>query len=328
MIRLISREDVKKVLTYEDTIQILESAFADISSGKAIMPPRVRMDIPQRKGRQVAMMAFVDSCDGLGMKISTAFEFESQKENIFAANILLHDARKGSMIAVMDATYITEVRTACGSAVATRYLAREDATIMGIIGAGKQGRSHLRAIPLVRSIKYAKIYDPSQESLNRFIRFAAEEMPKMKVEIVDSPKKVVQESEIICTTSPSPTPVLECGWLKPGTHINAIGTWTPKTREIDSATVAAAKVVLDSRAGVMAEAGDILIPIEEGIINESHIYGEIGEICSRQKPGRTHPEEITLYKSVGSAVMDVATAVVVYQRAFEKNIGVVVNDLQ
>lgn len=329
MIRLISREQVQKVLTYQDTIQILEAAFSDISAGRAIVPPRIRMDIPQRNGRQVVMMAFVESCNGLGMKISTAFQFESQeRENIFAANIILHDAKKGGMIAVMDATYLTEVRTASGSAVATRYLAREDATTIAIIGAGKQGRAHLKALPLVRPIQFVKVYDPSKESLDRFMRVAEEQLPKLTVKIVDSPKKAVEDADIVCTTSLSSTPVLQYAWLKPGTHINAVGAWTPKTREIDSATVAAAKVVVDSSAAVMAEAGDILIPIEEGIIKESHIYAEIGEICSGRKPGRSQPKEITLYKSVGSAVMDIAAAIVIYQRATEKNVGVVVADLQ
>ena len=327
MIRLISREQVQKLLTYEDTIHILESAFSDISSNRAIMPPRLRMDIPRRKGRQVAMMAFVESCDGLGMKISTAFEFE-QRENIFAANIILHDARKGGIVAVMDATYITEIRTASGSAIATKYLARENSKTLAIIGAGKQGRSHLKAIALVRPIENIKVYDPSHESIEKFLSRAKDELPDLKVEVVKSPKSAVADADIICTTSPSPIPVIQHAWLKAGAHINAIGTWTPKTREIDSATVAAAKVVLDSRAGVLAEAGDILIPIEEGVINQDHIYGELGEICSARKPGRTHPDEITLYKSVGSAVMDIATAAIVYQRAMEQNVGVVVKDLQ
>ena len=327
MIRLISRQQVKDLLTYEDTIRIIESAFIDISSGKAILHPRVRIDIPQRRGRQTVMMAFVESCDGLGMKFSTMFELDPQ-HRVNAVNIILNDAKKGGIIAIMDANYITEVRTASGSAVATKYLAREDATTLSIIGAGIQGRSHLKAISLVRPIQRVMAYDPVRESLDKFKHMAEEELPQLKVEVVGSPKEAVKGADIVCTTSISPTPVVEFPWVKPGTHINAVGAWTPKTREIDSATVAAAKVVLDSRIAIMSEAGDILIPIAEGIIKEDHIYGEIGEICSGSKPGRTHPKEITLYKSVGSAAMDMATAMVVYQRAVERNVGTLVSDLQ
>ena len=329
MIRLISRQQVEDLLTYEDTIRILEKAFGDIPTGRAITPPRVRMDIPQRRGRQVAMMAFVESCDGLGIKISTTFELDPQTHlSSYAAIIVLHDMNKGGILAIMDASYITEVRTAAGSAVATKYLARENAKTLAIIGAGKQGRSHLKAISIVRPITYVKVYDPSRESLEKFVRLAEEELPKAKTEVVSSPKEAVEGADIVCTTSLSPTPVVEFPWVKPGTHINAIGAWTPETREIDSATMAAAKVVLDSRAAVLPEAGDILIPIEEGIITEDHIYAELGEICNGSKPGRTNPGEITLFKSVGSAVTDVATAVVVYQRAVEHNVGNVVADLQ
>jgi ornithine cyclodeaminase/alanine dehydrogenase-like protein (mu-crystallin family) len=329
MIRLISRQQVKGLLTYQDTIRIIEGAFIDISSGKAILPPRVRMDIPQRRGRQAVMMAFVESCEGLGMKFSTMFELDPQHHvTSHAVNIILNDAQKGGMVAIMDANYITEVRTAAGSAVATKYLARGDATTLAIIGTGVQGRSHLKAIPLVRPIKHVIAYDPIKESLDKFIHLANEELPHLKLEVVGSPKEAVKRADVVCTTSISPTPVVEYSWLKPGTHINAVGAWTPKTREVDSATVAAAKVVLDSRIAVMSEAGDILIPIQEGIIKEGHIYGELGEICNGGKRGRTNPEEITLYKSVGSAAMDMATAVVVFQRAVELGVGTIVEDLQ
>jgi ornithine cyclodeaminase/alanine dehydrogenase-like protein (mu-crystallin family) len=328
MMRLISRQQVENLLTYEDTIQILEKALGDIPTGRAITPPRVRMDIPQRGGRQVAMMGYVESCKGLGIKISTTFEIDPQYHNSsYAAIIVLHDMNKGGILAVMDASYITEVRTAAGSAVATRHLARKDSETLAIIGAGKQGRSHLKAISRVRPIKVVRVCDPSRESREKFLRLVEEEIPGAKTEAVGSPREAVEGADIVCTTSLSPIPVVELPWVKPGTHINAIGAWTPETREIDSATVAAAKVVLDSRAAVLPEAGDILIPIKEGIIAEDHIYAELGEICNGSKPGRTSPREITLFKSVGSAVTDVATAVVVYQRAVEQNVGNVVPDL-
>jgi ornithine cyclodeaminase/alanine dehydrogenase-like protein (mu-crystallin family) len=287
------------------------------------------MDMPDRGGRQLAMMAFVESCDALGLKFSTAFKHH-QKDGIIshAANIILHDPRRAGILAIMDATYLTEVRTAAGSAVATKYLARPDATTLAVIGAGRQGCSHLKALLLVRSIQRVKVFDPFTRSLDRFMHVAEQELPGLIVETVDSPQEAIEGSDIVVTSSTSLTPVVEFGWLKYGTHINAVGAWTPTTREIDSATVAAAKVVLDSRIAVMSEAGDILIPIEEGIITGDHIYAEIGEICSGSKRGRTDSKEITLYKSVGSAVMDMATATVVYKRAVENNVGTVISDLQ
>lgn len=325
MVRILSQQQVKELLSYEDTIQVLETALVDISADRAIAPPRLRMDIPQRQGRLSAILAFVDSLNALGIKIPTGFAQNLQKGlPTIMATMTLHDAETGMLLAVMDGTYIIEAKTAVSSAVATKYLAREEATTLGIIGTGAQGRAHLMALPLVRNIQQVKVFNRSPKNLARFMQLAAAERPELKIEVAASPREAVTESDIVVTASSSPSPILEISWLKPGAHINAIGAWTPQTREIDSATVAAAKVIVDTRRGAMAEAGDILIPLAEGLISADPIYAELGELISGVKRGRINPAEITLYKSVGSAVLDISMAYIVYQRAVEQHVGTVV----
>lgn len=325
MVRILSQQQVKELLSYKETIPVLETAFVDISADRAIAPPRLRMDIPQRQGRLSAIPAFVNSINALGLKIPTGFAQNPQKGlPTIMAIMTLHDAETGMLLAVMDGTYIIEAKTAVSSAVATKYLARAEASTLGIIGAGVQGRAHFMALSLVRNIQKVKVYNRSPENLERFMLLAAAERPELKVEVAESPRAAVVGSDIVVTASASPVPILKSTWLKPGAHVNAIGAWTPQTREIDSATVAAAKVVVDTRRGAMAEAGDILIPLGEGLINPDPIYAELGELISGTKRGRINPYEFTLYKSVGSAVLDISMAHLVYQRAVERNVGTVV----
>jgi ornithine cyclodeaminase/alanine dehydrogenase-like protein (mu-crystallin family) len=223
----------------------------------------------------------------------------------------------------MDGSYITAIRTACASAVATKILANPETPVMGILGAGVQARAHIRALCKVKPITKIKVYSPSGRSAPR-LKEDLEAEVGVQIETVDTPEKVVREVDLLVTVTTAKEPILRAEWLKPGVHINAVGSHRPDLREIDAATLERAKVVVDSREAIMAECGDILLAIKEGAITENHIHAEIGEILAGAMVARTSAEEITLYKSVGIAIQDLAAAQLVYQRALDQKAGVIV----
>ncbi|MCX7669019.1 MAG: ornithine cyclodeaminase family protein, partial [Anaerolineae bacterium] len=205
------------------------------------------------------------------------------------------------------------------SGVATRYLARADARVVGIFGAGIQARTQLMAMAAVRPITEARVYDPLADQAATFSREMSEALG-IPVRPVDDPRAAVAGCDIIVTASTSKVPVFDGAWLAPGTHINGVGSHSPDARELDAQTIRRSKVVVDLRDAALAEAGDLIMPIHAGEITAGHIYADLGEIVTG-KPGRTDPTEITLFKSVGLAIQDVSTAMRVYELARQKGIG-------
>ena len=317
--RIINRNQVESLISYEDQIKTIEALFADYGSTRISDPSRVVLWVPEHEAFMGAMPGYVPHAGAMGMKLGTVFGgFKS-----WSVQIILYDVdNSGGVLAIMDGEYITEARTAAASAVATGYLARSDSSVLGIIGAGRQGRSHLKAISKVRPIERVKVYNRSEPNLTRFMAFAGKEFPALSVEAVDTPRQAAEGADIIVTATTSPTPVLERNWIAPGTHINAIGNFNPQAAEIPADVVQAAKVVLDTEAGCLAEAGEILLPLAQGIITRDHVHGDLGGLCSGSVPGRTNENEITLFKGVGVAVMDIAVGMEVYKRAVEKEVGV------
>ncbi|MFQ5904565.1 MAG: ornithine cyclodeaminase family protein, partial [Candidatus Binatia bacterium] len=200
-------------------------------------------------------------------------------------------------------------------------LANPEAPVLGILGAGVQAKAHIRALCKVRKITRIKIHSPSGRSALR-LKEDLEPVVGINIEVVDGAVEAVREADLLVTATTAKEPIVSSDWLNPGVHINAIGSHRPDLREIDAATLSRAKIVVDSRAAIMAECGDILLAIKEGAIAEEHIYAEIGEILAGKKPGRRNDKDITLYKSVGIAVQDVAAARLVYQRALDHKAGV------
>jgi ornithine cyclodeaminase/alanine dehydrogenase-like protein (mu-crystallin family) len=224
------------------------------------------------------------------------------------------------MIAVMDGTYVTTIRTACASALATRCLANPETPVLGIIGAGVQARAHIRALRRVRELSHIKIYSPSGTSGEK-IKAELEKETGVPIDVVPNPEQAVRDSDLVLTVSTAIEPVLQAEWLKPGAHINAVGSHRPDLREIDGATLSRSLVVVDARAAIMAECGDVLLAIREKSFSEEGIHAEIGEVLAGTKTGRSSAVEITLYKSVGIAIQDVATAQLVYRKALERQVG-------
>jgi ornithine cyclodeaminase/alanine dehydrogenase-like protein (mu-crystallin family) len=224
------------------------------------------------------------------------------------------------MIAVMDGSYMTAIRTACASAMATKALANLEAPVLGILGAGVQARAHIQALRRVRKLNQIKLYSPSGTSAAN-IKSELEPSAGVSIGVAKSAEETVRNSDLVVTATTAQHPILDCEWLKPGAHINAVGSHRPDSREIDGPTVARSKVVIDSREAIMAECGDIVLAIKEKSITENHIHAEIGEVLAGIKPGRSNASEVTLYKSVGIAIQDVATAQLVYHKALELKVG-------
>jgi ornithine cyclodeaminase/alanine dehydrogenase len=223
----------------------------------------------------------------------------------------------------MDAGYLTAVRTGAASGVATRYLARESASRCTVIGAGAQARTQVEAIHLVRPLDVVRVIDVVAEAAETFAR---EVGTKLGVEVTPTTdvRRAIEEADIVVTASSSHEPVLDGEWLRPGTHINNVGSHSPDARELDTTTVKRAKFVADLAEANLAEAGDILIPIEEGAVTAEHIHASLGEVVIGERPGRENDDEITVFKSCGLAVQDVATARAVYDAARQRGIGTTV----
>lgn len=321
---ILSEKEVRSLLDVRQLIEALEKAHIQFSTGNAVMPVRLVVPLPRIKGRITCMPAFLSEDKALGMKVVTYFQDNpGQGLPSILATISLYSAETGKLMALMDGTYITAIRTACASAMATKVLANPETPVLGILGAGVQARAHILALPKVRAVKKIKVYSPSGTSA-RALKKEVEAEAGIEIEPAASAEAAVRGSDLLVAATTAQEPILKAGWLKPGSHINAVGSHRPDSRELDSATVKHARVFVDSREAIMAECGDILLAIRDGAITENHIAGEIGEVLAAKKPGRTSAGEVTLYKSVGIAIQDVATARLVYQKALEKKAGLAV----
>jgi alanine dehydrogenase len=321
---ILSEQQVKSLIDIDELIATLGQAHIQYSTGRAIMPVRLVVPLPQIQGRITSMPGYLNEDKALGMKVVTYFQ-DNPKQNLPAilATIMLFSSESGKMIAAMDGGYITAIRTACASALATRLLANPNTPVLGILGAGVQARAHIQALTRVRQLSQIKLYSPSGKSAHS-IRQDLEKSCGIPIEVVDSAQAAVRDSDLLVTVTTAKNPIIQVEWLKPGVHINAVGSHRPDLREIDGATLKRAKVVVDSRAAIMAECGDILLALKEQSIGVDDIHGEIGQVLAGTKAGRISPSEVTLYKSVGIAIQDVATAQMVYRKALAQNVGTTV----
>jgi len=246
-----------------ESIKAVEDAFRELALGTATMPTRLSLSIPEKQGWLGVMPAYLAQAGALASKIVTVYQDNATRRGIpnVLASVVLNDLETGRVQAIMEGSQITAMRTGAVSGVATKYLARADANRVGIFGAGVQARKQLQAVCEVRRIRSALVYDISKESTKDFIAESAK--AGMTVSVADSPEEIVHESDIIVTATTSNTPVFSGRHIKPGTHINAIGAFTPATRELDNETISTSKIVVDSIDAALAEAGDIIIPLKE-----------------------------------------------------------------
>ena len=318
---ILSEQDVQSLAQVPELIPVLERAHIQYSTGKAVMPVRLVVPLPQIEGRITSMPGYLTEDKALGMKVVTFFP-NNLKQNLpqILATVMLFSADTGKMIAAMDGNYITAIRTACVSAMATQALANPESRILGVLGAGVQARAHIRALTQVRQISQIKVYDIFEASARQLQESLRKEIG-VEIDVVPSAREAVQGADLLVTVTTAKEPIVKADWLKSGMHINAVGSHRPDLREIDGATLAASKIVVDARDAIMAECGDILLAIQEKAITADSIHAEIGEVLAGNKAGRTRTDEITLYKAVGIAIQDVATAHLVYRKALERNVG-------
>jgi len=306
---IIEKEQVRALLTPETCIKAMEQALMDLENGVCDMPQRLICKMPN--GAAFGFMpAYVG--DYFGAKVLTAYAANMGTEYpSHIGYVVLFESEHCTVSALVDAGSITEIRTGCVSAVATRLLAREDAHTLAVIGAGAQARSHLAAIRLVRDITQVHVYDLFPAAAERY---AAEMTEKygIPVKVAGSVAEAVADADIICTLCPAKEPYLTRDMVKPGVHINAVGTFSPVTREVASDLVAAARLYSDHTPATRAESGEYLIPLQEGLITEDHILGSVGQLLLGRAEGRTDDSQITVFDALGLAVEDVASAKMVY----------------
>jgi ornithine cyclodeaminase/alanine dehydrogenase-like protein (mu-crystallin family) len=322
--RILSRADVQKAITMREAIEIVKDAFAQLSNNEATVPLRVPIHVPQHAGTTLFMPAYLARTDALAIKIVSVHNDNPKRGlPLIHAMVAVIDAATGRPVAVMEGGYLTALRTGAVSGAATDLLARREARVAAIFGAGVQGRSQLLAIAAVRTLERVYVFDPLRESVEKFIaEMRGQPGVPNDLRAATSTAEAVRDSDIICTATTALTPVYEGTYVKPGAHVNGVGAYTPQMQENGEALVRRAdKIVVDSYAGALAEAGDLIIPLEKGIIKRSNIYAELGEIASGKKPGRERDSEITFFKSVGNAVQDVSVAHAILKRAEETGLG-------
>lgn len=288
-------------------IRAVREAFIQLSTGAARVPARTSLEIPEFRTTALVMPAYLPATNKIGLKLISLCEDNPAKGLPLAqALTILMDARTGSPLAILDASYLTAIRTGAASGTATDALARKDARVAAVFGAGVQGRTQLEAVAAVRPLEKALVFDVDAQAAERF----ADEMGT-KLSIAVRPAlhpEALKEADIICTATTSAVPVFADADLKPGAHVNAVGSYKPHVRELPAETVARARVFVDHRASALEEAGDLIIPLRAGLISEDHILAEIGAVLAGLTPGRTSDEEITVFKSVGNAIQDLAVA--------------------
>ena len=325
-ILVLDYKQTKQLLPMRECIDVMADALSALARGEAEMPLRTIFRPQDVRGVMAMMPSFRQGEASLfGLKAICVFPDNAAiGKDAHQGGVLLFSGKTGELLALVNASAITEIRTAAVSAVATRALAREDASELAIIGAGVQARSHLEAIACVRPIKRARI------AARRFANaqsFVAAMRPKFDFEITATAtaEEAVRDADIIVTATTSFTPVVSREWISPGMHINAVGTYSFKARELDTATMADATLFVDRRESALNEAGDYVIAAAEGAFGPEHIRAELGEVLIGNHPARTAHDEITVFKSLGLAIEDLASAAHIYEKARTRRVNTLVD---
>ena len=326
-IRFLTAEDLRKALPMSLAIEAMKQAFMQFSSGDARVPLRTRIDVPTHHGVTFFMPALLESSMDMAVKIVSVFP-ENVRENLptIHAAVVVLNPRTGAPIALIEGASLTAIRTGAASGAATDLLAREDARHLAIFGSGTQARTQVQAVCAVRDINRIWIYSLDQAGAKLFRDEIKQAHSKLQVvEIAPTPEIAIRDAHIICTATTSETPVFPGNLIQEGTHINAIGSFSPQMQELDAALLQRAMIVLDSQEAVLAESGDLIIPIRAGQLTPDAIYAELGEIVQGAKPGRTASDQITLFKSVGLAVQDVVSASAALRGAQQADLGILID---
>jgi ornithine cyclodeaminase len=322
---VLSQDDVAAVLDTDRLIDAMADAMADLSMGRASMPPRVAAFVQERGAFLAAMPAYLPSSDIVESKLVSVFPRNAGTDvPTHQAVIVAFDPNDGRPMVLMDATHITEARTAAGSALATRLLARDDVAVLAVLGTGVQARAHARAVCRVRPFREVRVAGRDPAKAESLATALSDELP-IPVRAIGTIAEGMAGADVVCACTHSPEPVVRREAVEPGMHITSIG-YNVDGREVDAETVHDALVVVESRDAVLmpppAGSNDLTWAIRDGVISPDHIHAEVGELVDGSKPGRTSPEQITLYKSMGVGVQDAAAAALVLAGARERGLGV------
>ncbi len=319
--RILNQEQVKSLLPMRECIPLMETALASLSRGEVVLPLRPVLRIPGTHNVFAMMPAYSSALRAFGAKMITVFPGNHGTDlDSHQGAVLLFDARDGRLVAVLDASSITAIRTAAVSAVATALLARDNAATLALLGSGVQARTHLEATALVRPITRVRVWSRTTAHAAAFATWAGR-VHGTSVEVCQSAADAVRGADIVCTVTSAREPVLRGEWLEPGMHVNAVGASQPDARELDSAAVARSRIFADRRESLLKESADLLVPMREGLVSEQHVVAELGEILIGKARGRGSATEITLFDSLGLAVEDLAAACHVYERAEREGVG-------
>lgn len=322
---ILNADEIRQALPMKQAIAAMKDAYASLSDGRAVVPLRTHLQIPDHNALSLFMPAYMKSDTGEALAIKVVSLYPQNPSRGLAyiqAAVLVFEADTGRAIALLEGSALTAIRTGAGSGAAIDLLARKDSKVVAIFGAGAQGRTQLEAACNARNIETAFIFSPNLDKAKVFAEETAgrNSIPK-DIRVAKTPKESIENADIICTATTSSKPVFEDKDLKPGAHISAVGAYTPEMQELPIETVARARIIVDSYATVMDEAGDIVQAIRAGAIQESDIHAELGEIVLGIKSGRQSDDEITFFKSVGNAVQDAVAAQLALQNARVMKLG-------
>jgi alanine dehydrogenase len=323
----LSRAEIRQLVPMREAVELMKVAFADLSAGRAQSPLRTVLTVPEHAGDSLYMPAYVPGGAALGVKVVSVFRENPAKGlPLIHAVVVIVDPENGQPLAILDGAYLTALRTGAVSGAATDLLARPESKTLVVIGAGVQGVTQAAAVCAVRPIERIVAVDAAAASLARYREAIGRDWPDLADRLETSTDAgVVAEADVVCTATTSKTPVFGDALIRPGTHVNAVGAFTPEMQELPAATVARATVVVDATEAALHEAGDLIIPLRDGLVPRSHFERELGMVASGAAPGRTSADEVTLFKSVGNAVQDVVVGRRAVDRAREQGIGTTID---
>jgi ornithine cyclodeaminase/alanine dehydrogenase-like protein (mu-crystallin family) len=318
---ILSDVEIRQLLPMRACMDRMLQVLASLDAGRAQNPLRGVLRVAGARSLLGVMPGATEEPATLGLKAVAVFpENHGTRYDSHQGVVVLFDRAHGSVRAILDGSEITAIRTAAVSGVATEALARPDAGDLALLGSGVQAWTHLDAMLQARRIRRVRVYSRSAEHRAAFARRASAQHG-IKVEAVDSAQQAVEGADIVCTVTASAEPVLQSEWIAAGTHLNVVGASVPRAREVDTATMLRARLFVDRRESTLNEAGDFLIPKAEGALDESHIRAELGSVLAGRAPGRTSADEVTLFKSLGLAVEDLAAADYAVRQAEARGIG-------
>ena len=310
----VNKERIAALLPMEECIEVMEKMFRSLAAGECLQPLRNIMRLPDGNGVLGMMPGHAAKLGVMGIKVITVFHANSDSGlPSHKGIVMLFDAKHGQPLMLFDALEITAIRTAATSAVATKLLSRENSSTLAIIGSGEQAKRHIEAMLLVRNIKHINLWSRNENNAKHLVNELSGEY-NIPIHIKQNVQQAVEHADIICTVTSSKEPIVMGEWISAGTHINAVGSSTAAARELDTAAIVKSKLFADRYESLFNEAGDFLIPKNEGAVNNEHVKAEIGEVLSGIKKGRDNEEEITVFKSLGIAAEDIFSAYHIYQK--------------